>query len=68
MDKDKNGLLNTREQKNIRRVVRKNEMKLNGVKKCVRKFFEEICDLNQDNAVDAKEFSQCVLIKEKDSS
>lgn len=38
MDKNKNGILETKEQKNIRRMVRSSQPK--GTKKCLRKFFD----------------------------
>ena len=60
MDKDKNGMLGEKEQKNIRRVVKRNRLKISGIKKCIRRFFDDQCDLNQDGAVDSAEFQKCV--------
>ena len=38
MDKNKDGILESKEQKNIRRMVRSSKTK--GTKKCLRKFFD----------------------------
>ena len=63
MDKDKNGILTDKEQKNLKRVVKRNRLKLSGVKKCMRSFLTEMCDSNRDGAVDSAEFAKCVLLK-----
>ena len=59
-DLNSNGILEKNEMKKIKQDVR--NLRSRGFKKCIRNFFGERCDTNQDGAVDTTEFELCTKV------